>query len=61
MLGKWRSRRPAELTVDDEDYPEDVRLEVSSRVLHCLRPLVSHVSEPKRRDADHKQRDDENA
>ena len=61
MLGKWRSRRPAELTVDDEDYPEDVRLEVSSRVLRCLRPLVSNVSEAERRDADHKQRDDEDA
>ena len=49
------------LTVDDEDDPEDVRLKVAGRVLRCLRPLVSNVSEAERRDADHEQRDDEDA
>ena len=48
-------------TVDDEDDPKDVGVEVAGRVLRCLRPRVPHVGEPERRDADEQQRDDKHA
>ena len=48
-------------TVDDEDDPKDVRVEVAGRVLGCLRPRVPHVRKPEGSDADQQQRDDEHA
>ena len=50
-----------ERTVDDEDDPKDVGVEVARRVLRCLWPRVPHVGEPERRDADQQQRDYEHA
>ena len=50
----------SERTIDDEDDPKDVRVEVAGRVLRCLRPRVPHVREPKRRDADQQHRNQEN-
>ena len=51
----------SERTIDDEDDPKDVGVEVAGRVLRCLRPRVPHVGEAERRDADQQQRDDEHA
>ena len=45
-----------ERTVDDEDDPKDVGVEVAGRVFRCLRPRVPHVGEPQRRDANQQQR-----
>ena len=50
----------SERTIDDEDDPKDVGVEVAGRVLRCLRPRVPHVGEAEGRDADQQQRDQEN-